>query len=81
MTDASEWSEAAATPPMPPLMRGPRRGVMALLVATALAHSACAVGAGLLVGVLIGDVGQPTSEITADLGVLVLALVGLAATR
>ncbi|MGO1167912.1 MAG: ABC transporter transmembrane domain-containing protein, partial [Janibacter sp.] len=81
MTDDSKWSEAAATPPMPPLMRGSRRGVMALLVATALAHSACAVGAGLLVGVLIGDVGQPTSEITADLGVLVLALVGLAATR
>lgn len=66
---------------MPPLLRGSRRGIMALLVATALAHSACAVGAGLLVGVLIRDVGQPASAVVADLGILVATLVGLGATR
>lgn len=71
----------SAVPRMPPLLRGARRPVMALLVATALAHSACAVGAGLLVGVLIGDVGQPTSEVLTDLGILALALAGLGVTR
>lgn len=81
MTDDTEQVEVERTPPMPPLLRGDRRGTMALLVATALAHSACAVGAGLLVGVLLGDVGQPTTEVLADLGILLLALVGLGATR
>ena len=38
---------------MPPLLRGPRRLLMALLVATSIAHTACAIGAGLLVGVLL----------------------------
>ena len=74
-------SQDPVTPAMPALLRGARRGVMALLVATALAHSACAVGVGLLVGVLIGDVGQPTGEILGDLGILALALAGLGATR
>lgn len=81
MTDDTEQLEAETTPPMPPLLRGHRRSVMALLVATALAHSACAVGVGLLVGVLLADVGQPTSAVLTDLAVLVLALLGLGATR
>lgn len=74
-------AEGVVTPPMPPLLRGRRRGLMVLLVATAIAHSACAVGAGLLVGVLLGDVGQPASEIGQDLAVLVAVLVGLGLTR
>ncbi|KRE38381.1 hypothetical protein ASG73_05380 [Janibacter sp. Soil728] len=81
MTDDTEQIEVETTPPMPPLLRGDRRGTMALLVATALAHSTCAVGAGLLVGELLGDVGRPTPEILVDLGILLLALVGLGATR
>ena len=74
-------SEAPGTPPMPPLLRGRRRRLMAFLVVTALAHSACAVEAGLLVGVLLGDVGQPRQQILADLAVLGLVLGGLAVTR
>lgn len=54
---------------------------MALLVATALAHSACAVGAGLLVGVLLGDAGQPARHILLDLLILLATLVGLGVTR
>nr|WP_257910301.1 hypothetical protein [Janibacter limosus] len=81
VTDDTEQLEAETTPPMPPLLRGHRRGVMALLVATAPAHSACAVGVGLLVGVLLADVGQPTSAVLTDPAVPVLALPGLGATR
>lgn len=76
-----EESGAQVTPPMPPLLRGRRRVLMVLLVVTALAHSACAVEAGLLVGVLLGDVGQPHLEVLADLAVLVLVLTGLGVTR
>lgn len=74
-------SEAAITPPMPPLLRGRRRGLMALLVTTALVHSACAVGAGLLVGALLGGVGRPAIEIVADLCLLLAVLNGLGLTR
>ncbi|MBA4083545.1 MAG: hypothetical protein C0493_01130 [Kytococcus sp.] len=77
----TEQHEAQAVPPMPALLRGSRRLLMALLVATALAHTACAIAAGLLVGVLLGDVGQPPSAVLADLGILVVTVVGLGVTR
>ena len=81
LPDPDGESEAPGTTPMPPLLRGRRRGLMAFLVVTALAHSACAVEAGLLVGVLLGGVGQPRQQILADLAVLGLVLGGLAVTR
>ena len=65
---------------MPPLLRGPRRLLMALLVATSIAHTACAIGAGLLVGVLLRDAGRPAREVGVDVAVLLGALVGLGAT-
>ncbi|MGN7246788.1 ABC transporter transmembrane domain-containing protein [Janibacter anophelis] len=80
-SDDAEQHEATVVPPMPALLRGHRRVLMALLVATAFAHAACAVGAGLLVGVLLGDVGQPAREVLADLGVLALTVAGLGVTR
>ena len=70
-----------ATTPMPPLLTGRRRTLMALLVVTALAHSACAVEAGLLVGELLGDAGQPRRMIMIDLAALTMVLAGLAITR
>ena len=66
---------------MPPLLRGPRRLLMALLVATSIAHTACAIGAGLLVGVLLRDAGRPAREVGVDVAVLLGALVGLGATK
>lgn len=74
-------SASPASTPMPPLLRGRRRTLMALLVVTALAHSACAVEAGLLVGELLGDAGQPRRMIMVDLAALAMVLAGLAITR
>lgn len=81
MPVTDDESEAPIAPPMPPLLRGRRRTLMVFLVVTALAHSACAVEAGLLVGVLLGGVGQPRHQILADLAVLALVLTGLGVTR
>ena len=74
-------SASPARTPMPPLLTGRRRTLMALLVVTALAHSACAVEAGLLVGELLGDAGQPRRLIMVDLAALAMVLAGLAITR
>ncbi|MBB0969564.1 ABC transporter ATP-binding protein, partial [Dietzia aerolata] len=74
-------SASPASTPMPPLLRGRRRTLMALLVVTALAHSACAVEAGLLVGELLGGAGQPRRMIMVDLAALAMVLAGLAITR
>lgn len=66
---------------LPPLLRGRRRGRMALLVGTALAHTAFAVGAGVLVGSLLGDTGAHRGWIVADLTMLAVCVIGLGITR
>ncbi|MGE9807943.1 ABC transporter transmembrane domain-containing protein [Janibacter sp. G1551] len=66
---------------LPPLLRGARRGLLARLVAVALVHAAAAVGSGLLVGRLLGDVGAPRGRLLADLGLLVVCVAGLGVTR
>lgn len=74
-------TEPSGVPAMPALLRGRRRGLMGLLVLTALAHTALAVGSGLQVGGLLGDVGAHPGRIVADLSLLFLCVLGLGMTR